>query len=309
MRTLSTSAQSFQEETKMKQEYSFLTDQIAYEIIETKSGKDYFITGYISTSDLDLVNDVVTPDAMKSMLDQINASNITLDYEHEAFRDDPTILPVGKIIEAKIDDRGLWVKCQLNSGSPKFKNLWESVKGGFLNAFSIAFTNVKSITKTIGDVLVRSINDLKLLNVAITGVPVNPHATIDGTNMKNVFLKAIDDYEKNKEDNKMSDDKIDKKSEEVVEQTAEEPKVEAQLKEEVQEEPKEEIVEEAKEQPAEQKSDVVANELKSLKERIEAQEAEIKSLKEKSVFKSQITEEAPKAEIKEMEMKSVLNIL
>ena len=284
--------------------YTFHTDQIAYEIIETKSGKDFYITGYISTPDIDLVNDVVSPNAMKSMLTQIKSSTITLDYEHEAFRDDPSILPVGKIIEAKLDDRGLWVKCKLNNSSPKFKDLWGSVKGGFVNAFSIAFTNVKAATTKMGDSIIRIIEDLTLLNVALTGVPVNPKASLAGYSMKSVFLKAIGDYEKKAEDTKMSEEEIKndvsqeevKKVEEVVEKAPEETKVKV-----------------AEEKPVEAKSEdleAVKKELKSLSEQIETQKTELKSLRETSVFKSKIVDEAPKEEVVEgREVKSILELL
>ena len=91
------------EEIKLKS-YSFLTDQVAYETVETKSGKKHFVTGYISVPEIDLYDDLVTPMALKSMLRQINESTIMLDYEHEAWRDNTTIIPVGKIIDAKISE-------------------------------------------------------------------------------------------------------------------------------------------------------------------------------------------------------------
>ena len=63
--------------------YSFQTDTIHYQVIETKGkGKQYYVSGYISTPDIDLYNDVVTPNAMKSMLEQINERIIKIDYDH-----------------------------------------------------------------------------------------------------------------------------------------------------------------------------------------------------------------------------------
>jgi len=297
-----------------KERYSFLTEQIAYETIETKSGKRHYVTGYISTPDIDLYNDLITEKGLKSMLRQINESTIMLDYEHEAWRDDATLLPVGKIVDAKIDDRGLWVKAELNKSSPKFKDLWGSIKEGFLKAFSIAFQPVETITKAIGETEVRIINDLTLLNVALTGTPVNPNAAITQYGMKSVMLKAINDLEQT-EANKMSEKKVEAKDEAPVEEQPKE-EVKEEVKEEapVEEKPTEEVSKEEPkvEEPAvEQKSEAVEKltaELKALTEKMEKQEAEIKALKEEPVFKSKTPEQQPeeKSEGKDID---VLNFI
>ena len=170
--------------------YSFNTEKINYEVVEIKGEKKFYITGHISTGDRDLLDDIVTDNAQQSMLRQLKSKVIKLDYEHESFRDDPTILPVGKIVEANIDTKGLWVKCELNDGSPKFKALWKSVKKGFVDAFSIAFRPIKTTMKSVGDTTVRLLEDLELLNVALTGVPVNPAARIN-----TVMMKALMDMD------------------------------------------------------------------------------------------------------------------
>ena len=176
-------------------DYKFRTDRVTFTVLKSKEGKKYYVTGYISTSDIDIYNDLVTPNGLKSMLKQINESVITLDYEHENFRDDETILPVGRIVEAELDEKGLWVKCELNSNSPKFKNLWGSIKDGFVNSFSIAFQPLKTVTKKVKDADVRLIEDLKLLNVALTGIPVNKSAVMTDFGMKSVMQKAIAESE------------------------------------------------------------------------------------------------------------------
>ena len=378
-----------QVEGKSHARYSFLTDQVAYETVETKGDKKYFITGYISTGEKDLLNDVVTPKGMQSMLKQIRESTIMLDYDHEAWRDSPTILPVGKIVQAKIDDRGLWIKAELNPHSPKFKDMWNSIKDGFIKAFSIAFKPVKTVMKVMGDTRVRLLEDLKLLNVALTGVPVNQDATIDNYGMKSIMLKAINDVgeleidndielkqrppkawmdrctarvggtardpgalcawiwrekkslnlevkqmanENAKEDveakqeapakeEEMEESKDYKRGykagrqagrEEMKQKNDEEMKQyrragEGLRKEERKADEKEEMKIHDKEH--EEKSEVYENllaELKSLTEKVEAQESELKSLKEEGVFKSQ-TAEAP--ELKAQENVSILGMI
>ena len=176
-----------------KDNYKFITDSLTYSTVDLKGEKQAYVTGYISVPDVDLYNELVTMNAMKSMLVQIKNTTMTVDYEHEAWRDDNSILPVAKIVEAKVDDRGLWVKCLLNKHSPKYKALWGSIKDGFINAFSIAFQPLKTVEKSIGGITVKLIEELNLLNVAFTGAPVNKGAKFSEFGMKSVMLKAISD--------------------------------------------------------------------------------------------------------------------
>jgi len=293
-----------------KSEYTFRTEQFAFEM---KGGKHY-VTGYISNTERDIVDDIVTEKALKSMLKQINESTITLDYEHEAFRDDPTILPAGKIVEAKIDDRGLWVKAEINKNSPKFKSLWGSIKDGFLKAFSIAFKPIKVVEKTLVDGTVRLIEELQLLNVAITATPVNQSAVISNYSMKSVMLKAINEVNEMVDENveKPAEVKEEAKVEEVAEAPKEEVKEEAKVEEKGEFPPKKKDGEEDEEEEDKDKKKKVEEksviaELKSLRKEIESQNKEIKDLKEKGIFKSKISEQ-PIVE-KSVDVKDMLSMI
>lgn len=189
--------------------YSFNSNSMNYEIIEIKGEKRFFITGHIATGEIDLLNEVVTENGMESMLNQIKQKSIKLDFDHEAFRENPTIIPVGKIIDARIDSKGLWIKAELNSASPKFKALWKSIKRGFVDAFSIAFKPIKTTMKTIDGVAVKLLDDLKLLNVALTGVPIN-----QGARIENVMMKALNNMDevKTMEEEKIKQMEADLKS-------------------------------------------------------------------------------------------------
>jgi len=240
--------------------YTFFTDEVGYEETETKGGKDYFVTGYISTKGRDLVNDIVSENALSEMLGQINHKNIKLDVEHEAWREEnPSIVPVGKIIEAKKDEKGIFVKAILNRAHSRFKEVWDSVKSGFLDAFSIAFKTTSYVHKVVDGVKTRVLNGVELLNVALTGNPVNPECK-----MTEVFTKSL----KEMEEFKMAENIVEKKDDEVQEQPAEEP---AQVAEEAPaEEPKAEEPAEESEAEAEPEAEEPANE--------EAAEVEQKAL-------------------------------
>jgi hypothetical protein len=55
--------------------------------LELKSeGENFFVEGYISTSDLELENDIVTKACLLDMAEQMKERNIKFDVEHESFR-------------------------------------------------------------------------------------------------------------------------------------------------------------------------------------------------------------------------------
>lgn len=312
--------QLLKNELNAQTDYVFNTDSITYSSIGLKGDKQSFVTGYISVPEIDLYNDLITPAAMKSMLRQITEKNITLDYEHEAFRDDMSILPVGKIIEAKVDDRGLWVKCKLNSNSPKYKALWGSIKDGFINAFSIAFKPLRTVEKSIGDTKVRLIEELELLNIALTGTPVCQGAVMTGHSMKAVMLKAIEDTKVDKvlvseslltklmEEKTMEEEKTEVKD--AVETPTEvEAPVETPKEVETVAEPEVEKVESPAKEPevetvVDTKAiDKVVAELKAL---VEEQGKELKTLKESPVFKSTFSDKPAVVEEKSIDMLNLI---
>ena len=280
--------------------YRFNTDTMTFDTVELKGEKQAYVTGYISVPEVDLYNDLVTMNAMNSLLKQIEESVITIDYEHEAWRDDNSILPVAKIVEAKVDDKGLWVKAILNKNSPKYKALWGSIKDGFINAFSIAFQPLLTIEKEVDGVTVRLIEELRLLNVAFTGAPVNKGATMTEFGMKSVMLKAITDSEVNEERVLVSKSFLEKLME--VKDMEEKP-IEEPIKVEVIEEPvKEEVIEEPVIDKEKENNEKLITELKALvKDKdatIEKQKTELKDLEKKPVFKSHMT---IKPEVKNIE--------
>lgn len=275
--------------------YKFFTDTVGYEEVETKAGKKYFVTGYISTKDLDIYKDIVTEDCLVDMLNQIKTKNIKLDVEHEAFRDNPNIIPVGRITDAKIDAKGIWVKAELNEYSPKFSNVWGSIKTKFIDAFSIAFKPLKSIQTQVQNNTARLLQKVELLNIALTGNPVNPECKIGA-----VFTKSINELIGDKmteeikaemsEEEKKKLEEEEKKKKEQPEKKSEEPKAEEKPAEVPVEEPKAEpVAEKPAEEPKAEESDIEKKhnaEMKALKDKLDVLEAELKAVKEAPVFKS-----------------------
>ena len=178
---------------------NFQTPEFKFTEVELKGNKEYFVEGFISTPDIDDFDEVVTVNAQERMVEQIKGKTITMDVGHSEWIDDtgkinsdgkPTSnnIPVAKIVHSELKNKACWVKAKLNPDSLVFKNVWGSIKGGFLHSFSIGFTTVKAIVKKVGEKTVKFIEDLNLLNVTLTGVPVN-----SGASMRPVLKSYLQD--------------------------------------------------------------------------------------------------------------------
>lgn len=230
----------------MVSKFTFFTDSVSIKTrIDDDGEKQHYIEGYVSTSHIDLGNDIVTKEAMEDMVLQIKNSNIKLDIEHEAPKKSLNIIPVGRILDARVDEKGLWVKAIINKHSSRFQEVWMSIKNGFIDAFSIAYQVIKTKSKYIDGKAVRILDQVKLVNIALTGNPMNPECKIGA-----VMTKSLENIES--EEEQMAED--------------------AEIKhvEPEQEAPAQEIA--VKENP-------LAAEIKSLQEQLESMVAEVKSLK------------------------------
>lgn len=265
---------------------------------KSESEKQYFITGYISTTDLDRVNDIVTSDCLSDMLSQLKGKNIKLDIEHEVLKGNK--VPVGKIIDGGIDQKGLWVKALLNDALPDFEATWKSLKNGFLDAFSILYKPIKYFEKNLNGKTVRLLNKIDLINVALTGNPVNPNCIIT-----TAFKKSLDalieceimDSEKEKKEldaKKTNEKAMEKEDHKEPDGDEKEMKEECPAGEKCPY--KKKLEEEEKAKVTKSISNLEA-ELKSYKSEI----AELKSLVGKSpIFKSQIEQKTVTSENREM---------
>lgn len=195
-------------------EYTGTSETFSFQEVEVKGERQYYISGYISTKNIDTFNDLVTDECLDDMLAQVQNSSIKMDEEHETIhKKNLDINPIARIVESKKDAKGLWVKALLNKANPRFQEAWESIKNGFYDSFSIAFKPIEAATRYIQGKAVRVLNKLKLVNVGITGTPVNEECKMD-----NIIVKALTDMEKRKiteeyEDANEDEDEVECKSE------------------------------------------------------------------------------------------------
>lgn len=287
-----------------------------YEVVSLKGEKKFYVEGYASTTDIDKSGEVVNYEAQRDILRQILNETITLDIEHEEWFDDEgnllekpknTKIPVGKVIQAELRERGVWVKVEINPHILTFKSVWNSIKDGFLRAFSIAYYPIEKIKNEI--------SKLNLVNITLTGSPVNPNATFS-VSMKSA--KAFLD-KKDKEVSEMGDEtKPSVKAEEEQTKLEENVNVETEKQPEVEKEPEQEVEKEVEKEPEQEVKEPEVKSEPQNTEEIETLRAEIKALREeqaklkaeleKPVLKS-IKEEPKKVEQEELKFVSPLKLI
>jgi len=272
------------------------TNSLDLEMVEVKGQPKYFLKTTITTGDVDLVNDVVTEKCMESMIRQLKERTIKLDFEHEAFRGssfeeqefNKTRIPLGKRVSFERGEKGVDVTWELNQNWKKFDKegsvvftfdeIKANIEGKYYDGTSIAYIPTKTANAESKDgKSIRLLEDMVLLNVALTGNPVNTHAVV-----KEIFTKSLD-YIKAKEDSNHTLTKL----------TTEE---KMETKDEAKETPEAEVTE------AENTAEVVENndnnaeveakaiENNALKETVKSLSEEVKSLtKELSEMKAELT--------------------
>ena len=154
-----------------------------------KSEKDgkRIIEGYASVSDvIDRQNEVITHEALAAAEKDL-LENATVFYEHKH-----SDLPVGKVTDAKVDDKGLKVKVELTRA--KFADdLWQLIEDNILNSFSIGgMVRGASDKKTKDGKVYRQIDELTLYEVSIVGLPANSEAKFEMAKSLNKETKDLD---------------------------------------------------------------------------------------------------------------------
>ena len=264
---------------------------------------EYYIDAIISTPDLDLVNDIVSPNAQKQMVDQILSSSIKAGVFH-----DRKSIPIGKAVDAKVlDGYKTWVRTKLNKSikysNPGFwKTFLKSIEEGFIDSISIEYQAKKYYNKLIGNTVARVIDGINLLGYTFTGRPANPNAKING----GFFVKSFDVLED------INNKNLEVKT--IMTEEDEKPAVEeTKVKEiEVKQEPVEQ--KEQKEQKVSEEKQPIA-ELKELVKKYEAKLAEyekkerdiakVAELKEKGIIEDRLAKLEKQSKVLQVQEKEI----
>jgi len=129
----------------------------------TSDGKTASITieGYASTTDIDRQGDVVPASVWEKGIQNYLKNPVILAYHDHSE-------PVGRMVEHKIDGKGLWIKARISSAASEVFNL---VKDGVLTAFSIGFRIVDAEYNSAAELFV--VKELELHEISVVSVPAN----------------------------------------------------------------------------------------------------------------------------------------
>jgi HK97 family phage prohead protease/HK97 family phage major capsid protein len=177
------------------------------EPIQLKSIDDdnWIIEGYASTDDIDSYGDKILPGAFEKTL-PLYLKNPVLMLNHSLHQSQfgggtspQDKLPIGKILDAQIKTRGLWIRAQISRTVPK---IWTLIKEGILKGLSIGFnwwTNEEEDTEMDGDV--RIIKNVRLIEISVVPVGANPGSLFEMAKAKGINLEQF--YEEGKYDNRV----------------------------------------------------------------------------------------------------------
>jgi HK97 family phage prohead protease/HK97 family phage major capsid protein len=129
----------------------------------TSDGKTASITieGYASTTDIDRQGDVVPVSVWEKGIQNYLKNPVILAYHDHSE-------PVGRMVEHRIDGKGLWIKARISSAASEVFNL---VKDGVLTAFSIGFRIVDAEYNSAAELFV--VKELELHEISVVSVPAN----------------------------------------------------------------------------------------------------------------------------------------
>ena len=119
------------------------------------------IEGYASTNDSDRHGDVVASYVWEKGLENYLKNPVILAYHKHTE-------PIGRMIEHKVDQKGLWIKARISAAAEEVFNL---VKDGVLTAFSIGFRIIDAEYNQATDLFV--IKELELHEISVVAVPAN----------------------------------------------------------------------------------------------------------------------------------------
>jgi HK97 family phage prohead protease/HK97 family phage major capsid protein len=127
----------------------------------TESDDSIYIEGYASTVDRDRHGDVIPMNAWSGGLYNYLKNPIILAYHNHQ-------MPIGKMVEHKVTDQGLWVRAQIPA---EVGDVYKLVKKGILSAFSVGFrvkdADYDSVTESF------LIKELELHEISVVSVPAN----------------------------------------------------------------------------------------------------------------------------------------
>ena len=150
----------------------YLTSKVT--AASTESDDSIYIEGYASTVDRDRQGDVIPVSAWKEGLYNYLKNPIILAYHNHQ-------MPVGKMVEHKVTDSGLWIRAQVPS---EVGDVYKLIKKGLLSAFSVGFRVRDADYDSASESFL--IKQLELHEISVVSIPANQNTIFS-------LAKAFDD--------------------------------------------------------------------------------------------------------------------
>lgn len=165
------------------------------EVRETEEENDYTVTGYATTFDepytLYSIGDgkVVKEQVSRNAFDNTDRSDTIMQFDHEGV---VFARLSNDTLKLTIDDHGLFVEAYLG-GTSNGRNLYEEIKGGYINKMSFGFTVTDDDLAEADYGYLRTIKAIgKLYDVSAVSIPANDYTEISA---RNHIDGAIDEIE------------------------------------------------------------------------------------------------------------------
>ena len=126
-----------------------------------ESEDSIYIEGYASTVDRDRQGDVIPMKAWNEGLSNYLKNPIILAYHNHQ-------MPIGKMVEHKVTDQGLWVRAQIPQ---EVGDVYKLIKKGILSAFSVGFRVKDADYDSASESFL--IKELELHEISVVSVPAN----------------------------------------------------------------------------------------------------------------------------------------
>lgn len=119
-----------------------------------------YISGYANVNEPDRAGDVVPSSVWeKGMVNYLKNPVILAYHKHSE--------PVGRMVEHKVDNKGLWIKARISAAS---EDIFNKVKDGVLTAFSVAFRVLDAEYNSATELFI--IKEVELIEISVVSVPM-----------------------------------------------------------------------------------------------------------------------------------------
>lgn len=141
-------------------------------------GEDFMVEGYASIfNNVDDGDDVVMPSAFTKTLNEMG-DRIAMCYQHDMWN------PIGKLLKCSEDTKGLYFKARISDAEPAIKT---KISENILKEMSIGYQVINSHPETRQAKQVNCLDELKLYEMSLVTLAMNPLAWVRPAEMKSLF--------------------------------------------------------------------------------------------------------------------------